>query len=359
MHGEDKALRRLAGQTGFDIEVDLMATASADGYFTSLNEAWEDVLGWSRAELMARPYVEFVHPDHVTATLSEAAKVEFADYKVLRFENRYEHKRGGWRWLRWYARSDGFGWTAVAFDITDEKGREQELRTALNRGVLAAYSQPIESQREERIAAGELLARLTPPGASSPLPAGEFIATAESCGLVGEIDLFMVGEALRVARPGKLAHVNVSARTFADPSASGAILEAVAASPVTARSLIVELTETAALDEIDAAREFADRLVRQGVRLALDDFGTRYASLSYLRELPVSCLKIDMSFVSNLVVEPADQRMVRSIIAIGRELEIETVAEGVENRQTLALLRAYGVDHVQGYLVGRPAPLVS
>ena len=128
-------------------------------------------------------------------------------------------------------------------------------------------------------------------------------------------------------------------------------------SGVSAENLIFEITETAAIEHLDAARDFADRLIRLGCRFALDDFGTGFGSLTYLRRLPVGYLKIDTSFVSDLATSHEDQAMVRGIVAIARELGVLTVAEGIEDEATMELLSDYDVDFAQGYLIGPPVPL--
>jgi EAL domain-containing protein (putative c-di-GMP-specific phosphodiesterase class I) len=107
-----------------------------------------------------------------------------------------------------------------------------------------------------------------------------------------------------------------------------------------------------------AERGLGGRLTSLGCRFALDDFGTGFGSLTYLRHLPLEFLKIDASYVEHLTRTAGDQALVRSIVAIAHELVPRTVAEGVEDEPTLRLLREFGVDHVQGYLIGRPQPLV-
>src|SRR4051812_8170784 len=131
----------------FDMEQDLLCTAGGDGYFKSLNASWERVLGWSREELMSRPYVEFVHPDDVERTAAEAGRISEIDRELVAFDNRFVTKDGGYRWLRWTARTDGETWFSVAFDITPHKHAEDELRAAIDQDRLLAYSQPIIDQR--------------------------------------------------------------------------------------------------------------------------------------------------------------------------------------------------------------------
>ena len=91
----------------FDIKRDLVCVSDGRGFFTSPNQAWEEVLGWTREELLARPYIELVHDDDVERTMREAARIVQPDYEIVDFENRFRHKEGGYRWLRWSARSDG------------------------------------------------------------------------------------------------------------------------------------------------------------------------------------------------------------------------------------------------------------
>jgi EAL domain-containing protein (putative c-di-GMP-specific phosphodiesterase class I) len=179
----------------------------------------------------------------------------------------------------------------------------------------------------------------------------------ERCGLIGVVDRWMVAQGVALASRGRRAEVNLSARSIGDPAVATELEETIARSGTTAQNLIFEITETAAIEHLDAARDFAERLTRLGCRFALDDFGTGFGSLTYLRLLPVGYLKIDTSFVSGLASSREDQAMVRAIVAIARELGMLTVAEGIEDEATLGLLRDYGVDYVQGYLFGPPVPL--
>jgi PAS domain S-box-containing protein len=354
----DEDRLRDGDQLGFDIERDLLCTADAGGYFLSLNAAWERALGWSRDELMRRPMIEFVHPDDVQRTTEEASKVVRPDYHIVNFENRYRTKGGGWRWLRWSARSDGETWFAVAFDVTEQREARARLRGALSEDRLVAYSQPILDQRLERVIQEELLARLRgEDGGGRIIEADEFLPEAERCGLIGVVDRWMAMEAVALARRGRPAEVNLSARTIEDEELTRALADELHSAGRSARSVVFEITETAAIDNLDAAREFAERLSKLGCRFALDDFGTGFGSLTYLRHLPLEFLKIDTSFVRNLTRSEADQALVRGVVAIARELGLHTVAEGVEDAATLRMLREFGVDHVQGYLFGLPRPL--
>jgi EAL domain-containing protein (putative c-di-GMP-specific phosphodiesterase class I) len=134
-------------------------------------------------------------------------------------------------------------------------------------------------------------------------------------------------------------------------------VEAAVAAGVDPGLLTFEVTETAAARNIDDARSFADELTQLGCAFALDDFGTGFGSLLYLKNLPVSQVKIDIEFVRDLVHSEDDQRLVRAIVQMAEPLRLETVAEGVEDQATLDLLRQIGVGFVQGFAIDRPAPL--
>ena len=342
----------------FDIERDLLCTGDRRGYFTSLNLSWERLLGWTREELMSRPFIDFVHPSDRAPTIKEAEKLGRADYEVVNFENRYRARGGTWRWLRWSARSDGETWFAVAFDITGEKETEQRLRQMLKGDRLLAYSQPILDQRRGNVAQEELLVRMQgTSGDNGVMHPAQFLPDAERCGLIGVVDGWMLSQGVGMARTGRRAEVNLSATTIGDVGRATELEETILDAGGSARHLILEITETAALEHLDAALEFAERLTRLGCSFALDDFGTGFGSLTHLRRLPVRYLKIDTSFIRGVAYDRDDQAMVRGIVAIARELGVLTVAEGIEDEATLRLLREYGVDYAQGYLIGRPAPI--
>jgi PAS domain S-box-containing protein len=342
----------------FDFERDLVCAADANGYLTSVNGGWDRVLGWTGEELMSQPLLAIVHPADRDLTRRQIAKVTSASEEVVHFENRCRARGGAWRWLHWSARHDGEVWFAVAIDITERKETERRLRTLLTDDHLLAYSQPIVDQRRRSVTQEELLVRLRGAhGGDEVIAPGEFLPDVERCGLIGIVDRWMVAQGVALAGRGRRAEINLSARTIGDQELAEELEQTIASSGVSADNLIFEITETAAIEHLDAARAFAERLTRLGCRFALDDFGTGFGSLTYLRHLPVGYLKIDTSFVAGLASNREDRAMVRGIVAIARELEVLTVAEGIEDEATLGLLRDYGVDYLQGYLLGPPAPL--
>jgi EAL domain-containing protein (putative c-di-GMP-specific phosphodiesterase class I) len=286
------------------------------------------------------------------------SKVSRPDYEVVNFENRYRARGGGWRWLRWSARADGQTWFAVAFDITHEKEMETRLRGVLTDEHLLAYSQPILDHRLGKVVQEELLVRMRGAnGSNEVLVPAEFLPDAERCGLIGLVDRWMAAHAVALSRQGRRAEVNLSAVSIGDEEFTTRLEHWISRAGVNPSSLVFEITETAALEQLDVALAFAERLTKLGCQFALDDFGTGFGSLTHLRLLPIRYLKIDTSFVRDVATSREDQAMLRGIIAIARELDVLTVAEGIEDAPTLELVTELGVDYAQGFHIGRPAPI--
>ena len=252
----------------------------------------------------------------------------------------------------------------IATDVTERREREGERRErlhwrrrvggALEDERLVVHAQPVVDLRTGEAVSCELLVRLREKqGLVTP---GQFLPQAERFGLVQFVDVWMVDQALRAALDGERC-VNLSAVTLCDPAAREQILDALAHDRAAAAQLVFEITETAALEHLDAARSFAEEATRLGCGLALDDFGTGFGSFTYLRALPLRYLKIDMGFVRNLVHDRDDRRVVQSIVGIAEQFGLETIAEGVEDAATLDLLRELGAHLAQGFHLGAPSPL--
>lgn len=230
----------------------------------------------------------------------------------------------------------------------------ERIRDALAEGRLSVYSQPIIDLESGRTAREELLVRMVDPDGDI-IPPASFLPAAERFGLIPEIDLMVLGKAIELANGGTAVAVNVSARSLTDPRYL-ASLEKALASGLDPSSFNFEITETAAVANMADAQEFARRIRKLGCSLALDDFGTGFSSFTYLKHIPTQYLKIDIEFIRELERNPSDQQLVQAIVSIARGLGQKTVAEGVEDEGTLALVRKLGVDYAQGYFVGRPAP---
>jgi EAL domain-containing protein (putative c-di-GMP-specific phosphodiesterase class I) len=207
----------------------------------------------------------------------------------------------------------------------------------------------------------ECLARWEHP-AHGQVPPLEFVAIAEHTGQLGRLTDVVLHEGLRRARgwiesgrPLPVA-VNLSARTLMDPTFPTRISELLAEHQVPASMLTLEITEDGMIREPDRPMAGLRRLSEMGVRLAVDDFGAGYSSLSYLRRLPVDEVKIDRSFVEGMATDEGDLAIVRAIVGLARHFGLVVVAEGVESERTVSMLEDLGCDVGQGFLFSRPLP---
>jgi len=151
--------------------------------------------------------------------------------------------------------------------------------------------------------------------------------------------------------------VNLSGRAFADPGLPALARDTIAANGVDAGLLIFEITETAAIADMERTRSFIESLRALGCRFAIDDFGAGFSSFAYLKHLPVDFLKIDGSFVVDLVADLGDRQLVRAMVELARGLGKETVAEFAGDAATIEVLASLGVDYAQGYHIGQPVTL--
>jgi diguanylate cyclase (GGDEF)-like protein len=248
----------------------------------------------------------------------------------------------------------------------DHTGRLREqsnrIRAALAESRFVPYFQPVAEVGTGRIVAVETLARMREPGERIALPA-EFLGAAERFGIVTAIDRAIIAAAfdsLAAARkrisPEFEISINLSGLDFDDDSLVADISRMARAKGIRPERVTFEITETAALRDFDRVRDFTLALTGEGFHFALDDFGMGFSSFRYLRELPVSSLKLDISYVRDLPKEKANRVFVRGIAGICRGLGVKTVAEGVESEEVMELLPELGVDRAQGWHVGHPSP---
>jgi diguanylate cyclase (GGDEF)-like protein len=231
----------------------------------------------------------------------------------------------------------------------------ERIREAIREDRIVLYAQPIVDLRSGEIDREELLVRMIDRDGTE-VPPDSFLPIAERFGLIGDLDSFAVNRAIELAKGGRAVAVNISGPALTDRGLIERVAGAVA-DGLDPRLLSFELTETAGVANIDAARRFAAALEEIGCDLALDDFGTGLSSLRYLKHLPIQTLKIDVEFVSAMSAETFDRYLVQTIVGLARRLGQKTVAEGVEDEVTLGLARTFGVDFAQGFLLGRPAPI--
>jgi len=233
----------------------------------------------------------------------------------------------------------------------------QRIRNALAEDRLLLHAQPIRDVRTDAVRHFELLLRLRDSDGTVAMP-DAFLGVAEQFGLIADIDRWVMREAVAILARHRGAdltfHVNLSGSSVGDPQMLDAIRTALAEAAVEPGRLVFEITETAAVTNLDQARTFAQELAALGCQLALDDFGAGFGSFVYLKQLPLHLLKIDGEFVRCCTSTPADRVILESLVHAAVGLQKQTVAEFVEDAATEDLLRALGVDFVQGYHVGRP-----
>ncbi len=234
------------------------------------------------------------------------------------------------------------------------------IERAIEGDLFELHLQPILDLRTDRIESAEALIRLVDHG--QPVPASRFVYIAEATGLAPMVDAWVVRKAvamlarLRRTHPDFQLEVNLSAHSIGDPLIETAILEALDEHDVDPRALILEMTETAAVGDVAAARRFAERMTAIGARFALDDFGAGFGSFYYLKHLVFDYVKIDGEFVAHSAGSSLDRSILRSIVGIAQALGKLTVAEFVGDADTLAVVREQQVDLAQGYLIGEPVP---
>jgi diguanylate cyclase (GGDEF)-like protein len=241
-----------------------------------------------------------------------------------------------------------------------------ELRTAIAQDQLVLYYQPKAALCSGQIQGVEALVRWQHPTLGL-IPPDQFIPLAEHTGLIKPLTTWVLNTALSQLRhwrdqtdqpfPARLSMaINLSTRSLLDDSFPAEVVAALDRWQVPARLLELEITESAIMADPTRAHRLLTQLAAVGVKLAIDDFGTGYSSLAYLKNLPVDQLKIDQSFVLHMHHDPNDAIIVRSVIDLGHNLGLQTVAEGIEDLDTWKQLTNLGCDSAQGYFLARPMP---
>jgi diguanylate cyclase (GGDEF)-like protein/PAS domain S-box-containing protein len=238
------------------------------------------------------------------------------------------------------------------------------VRAAVEEGTFVLHCQPIVDFSSDEVSQWELLLRL--PGDNGELiqPA-QFLYTAERSGLILEIDRWVTSQAMQLVAEHQAAgrdlrlEVNLSGRSVADIEMPGFIAQQVEATGIDPASLIFEVTEAAAIANMDRARKFAAKLTDIGCSFALDDFGAGFGSFYYIKYIPFDYVKIDGEFIRHLPASSTDQLILDSIVQMSKGMGKRTIAEFVGDSETVELLREHGVDFGQGYHLGRPQPLTE
>lgn len=239
---------------------------------------------------------------------------------------------------------------------------EDRIKRALKENRFHLLYQPIISLSNNKTEVYEALLRMED-GDGKFIAPGAFLDTAERFGLIEEIDQRVVRMAcekqVEAQRIGIILHlaINLSAHEFNNMAMCDTIKRIIAETGADPKRLIFEITETKALANIHEAERFMNELTAIGCRFALDDFGSGFTSLSYLKTMPIDIIKIDGSFVQKIDKNHRDRVLVKAVTEMGRAMGMKVTAEFVENESVLKTLRDIGVDHAQGYFIGKPAKL--
>jgi len=239
---------------------------------------------------------------------------------------------------------------------------ETNLRRAIRNNEFELYYQPRVDLRTDKVSSAEALIRWNDPdeGVIQPLT---FISIAEDTGLIVKIGEWVIEQACRDIRkwrdmglPELKISVNVSARQFMDFSLSSKIEGMIRKCGIDAKNFEVEITESTLVKNIEFTTSMLKKLTDLGITIAIDDFGTGYSSMSYLKKLPFHVLKIDREFIKDLTEDSDDEEITKAIVALGKGLKLDIVAEGVETKQHYNILKKEGCTEAQGYFISKPVP---
>ncbi len=363
-----------------DTMVEGLYVLDDEGRLRFMNSAASKILGWSEEELRGKPMHAAIHGQYADGSPHpehdcELFKVRTEGRPVRVTHDAFTRKDGTICPVAYSAAplmsGESLSGVVVVFrDTTVEQAEEARarreldalawvgrIRDALDQDRLVLYSQPIVP-----LAGGhpsqELLLRMVGQDGEI-IPPGSFLPVAEKYGLIGEIDRWVIAQAVRLAASGQRVEANLSAASVGNLDLLPLIERELRDAHTDPANLVFEITETALMEDIETGTAFAHRLTGIGCQLALDDFGTGFGSFTYLKSVPVSYLKIDIDFVRDLKANPANQVLVKAIVGLAEGFGYQTIAEGVEDAETLALLEEYGVDFAQGFHLGRPAPIVA
>ena len=356
-----------------------LLTVDAEGRLTSMNHAATRMLGWTEKDLLGTELRSLILPpgggrEEFEDGNKELLSVRSEGRHVRLEDHAYRCKNGSVLPVAISASplvsgASVEGAVVVFRDITDEKSErlrvKRELaalswvgriREALDEDRLVLYSQPIVPLKGGN-PSEELLIRMV--GRNGEIIGPDaFLGVAEKYGLITEIDRWVVKQAVCLAAAERHVGANLSAESLVDLHMLAFIEHEIQQTGADPTNLVFEITETAIMSDIEKCHAFAHGLVALGCGIALDDFGTGFGTFTHVKKLDVKYLKIDIEFVRGLIESSANQHVVKAIVNLAEGFGCETIAEGVEDAETLELLREYGVDYAQGFHLGRPAPLI-
>jgi diguanylate cyclase (GGDEF)-like protein/PAS domain S-box-containing protein len=360
--GDDLLAAVAARLKGCIREHDIVSREGGDEFLLVLTDAGRNVALEAAQRILDQMQPPFRVGDadlHVSASLGISVYPDDgADFETLRRNADaalFQSKDSGRNTYRFFDQQ-------MNVDAAAQVGLHASLRRALQSDEFQLHYQPLLNLRDGRILGAEALIRWHRPDGTL-IPPAAFIPVAERSGLIIPIGEWVLNEACRqamiwrkrLARDLSIA-VNLSVAQFARGNIVEAVLNALNNSGLPAHALELELTESVLLRDTEVALQTMTALKGIGARLAIDDFGTGFSSLAYVKRLPVDKLKIDRSFIKDLAESPQDTAIVKSIIQLAHTLQLQVTAEGVETVGQLAVLRDFGCDQIQGYLISRPLP---
>ena len=305
---------------------------------------------------LTTPFVQGGYEFVVTPSIGIALHPEHgSDVQTLRKNANlamYEAKAGGRNQFRLYS-------AAINTRALKRLSLEMELRRAFEERQLQVYYQPQHAARTLELAGAEALLRWFHPQRGQ-ISTADFIAVAEETGLIADIGRWALEQVCRDLRHWRSAglavppiSVNVSGRDFLRQDVLLRLSRVVEEARLPASLFELELTEGVLMQDVESGQRALAALKEYGFALAVDDFGTGYCSLNYLKRFPLDTLKVDRAFVNDITADAEDAAIVRAIVGLGHNLDLEIVAEGVETLEQLEFLRAAGCDLIQGYLMSR------
>ncbi|SIN82159.1 EAL domain, c-di-GMP-specific phosphodiesterase class I (or its enzymatically inactive variant) [Parasphingorhabdus marina DSM 22363] len=320
-----------------------------------------DIIAW----IVKQDYVEDVagHFDTATALFQAPVKAGDANIRLSATFGVSEGSIDQAKVAADHAKETGRRWAWHDAEVDTAISRKQnllaELDTALEKGQIWTVYQPKWDIPLDRLDGAEALVRWTHPERGNISP-DIFIPILEKADRIADLTLYVLDRALRdfsrfdAERPGLVCSVNISAQLLHDPDFINDAIARVGLASLDNSQVVFEVTETAALEDMEASIAALEKIRAAGIRISIDDYGTGQSTMSYLQKLPVDEIKIDQSFVRTLTTDRANALMVRSTVELAHGLGLKVVAEGIEDRECMNQLREYGCDVGQGWFVSKP-----